>query len=217
MSKFPENVNEILHSEEFKKYLSVRDINSLYNYISYNIDYDSWIPIITNILFASDINPLLNQKVIPIKFFTFNKYEYIKNFTIPNGIKEIKYRAFAYSDLEKIKFPNSLERIGESAFEGCFDLSTIEFPKNLKVIDDNAFKGCNNLKDITIPENVTHIHPRSFPRKIIKFEGTTENFESICPINLVSKIELTFIRIECKDGILIPIQDETYSVKFEKY
>ena len=116
---------------------------------------------------------------------------------------------------KKIKLPDSLKIIGEGAFEGCFDLTSIKFPKNLKVINNNAFKSCNSLKNIIIPENVTYIHPRSFPRKIIKFEGTAEKFETICP-NLITSIESTFIRIECKNGILIPIQDE-YNVKFEKY
>ena len=216
MSKFPENVNEILHSEEFKKCLKNRDIEHLYEYISYNIDYDSWIPIITNILYASGINPLLHQASIPIKFFMHNTYDYVMDFTVPAGIKEIKYRAFAYSSLKKIKLPNSLEIIGREAFEGCFGLISIKFPEILKIIDGNAFKNCNSLKNIIIPKNVTYIHPQSFPRKVIKFEGTAENFESICPIDLITRLESTFIRVECKDGILIPIQDE-YLTKFEKY
>lgn len=217
MSKFPENVNKILHSEEFKKCLKNRNIEDLYYYISYNIDYDSWIPIITNILYSSGIDPLLHQKSIPMKFFTYNTYDYIIDFIIPAGIKEIKYRAFAYSYLKKIKLPNSLETIGEEAFKGCFDLTSIKFPESLRIIGKDAFENCNNLKKkIIIPKNVTYIHPQSFPRKIIKFEGTTGKFESICPIDLIYRLESTFTRVECKNGILIPIQDK-YNIKFEKY
>ena len=43
----------------------------------------------------------MDQKVIPTKFFTYSKQDYIKVFTVPAGIKEIKYNAFAYSLLKK--------------------------------------------------------------------------------------------------------------------
>lgn len=215
MSKLPENVKDILHSETFKRYLRARNMQSLYEFISYNIDYDTWISVITDILYRSGINPLMNQEAIPRKFFIYSKQDYIKNFIIPNGIKAIGYKAFAFSCIEKVKFPNSLERIKAGAFEGCFALSTIEFPKSLKSIGENAFKDCNKLEKIIIPENVTGIHPRSFPRKVIKFEGTTEKFERVCNISLINDIESTFIRVECKDGILIPIQGKHF-VRFER-
>ena len=216
MNKFPKNVKNILHSERFKKYLKSGNISSLYDFISDNIDRDTLIPKITNIFYHAGVNLLENQDEIPSKFFKFNDYDYVKNFIVPDGIKNIKYEAFAYSAVENIKFPNSLLYIDIRAFEGCYGLSTIKFPKSLLKIDDYAFRDCNNLRKIVIPENVIFIHPRSFPGKVIKFEGTTEKFESICPLNLTSNLESTFTNVKCKDGILVPVQDGR-DFKFEKH
>lgn len=72
MDKFPKNVKDILHSEPFKKYLKSGDISSLYDFISANIDHDTWIPKITNIFYRSGIDLLVNQDEIPSKFFVHN-------------------------------------------------------------------------------------------------------------------------------------------------
>ena len=216
MNKFPKNVKNILHSERFKKYLKSGNISSLYDFISANIDRDTLIPKITNIFYRAGVNLLENQDEIPSKFFKFNDYDYVKNFIVPDGIKNIKYEAFAYSAVENIKFPNSLLYIDIRAFEGCYGLSTIKFPKSLLKIDDYAFRDCDNLRKVVIPENVIFIHPRSFPGKVIKFEGTTEKFESICPLNLTPNLESTFTNVKCKDGVLVPVQDGR-DFKFEKH
>ena len=216
MDKFPKNVKDILHSEPFKKYLKSGDISSLYDFISVNIDRDTLIPIITNIFYRSGVNLLENQDEIPSKFFAYNDYDYVKNFIVPDGIENIRYKAFAYSAVENIKFSNSLLYIGVRAFEYCYGLSAIKFPKTRLKIDDYAFKDCNNLNRIVISENTVFIHPRSFPGKVIKFEGTTEKFESICPLNLTSNLESTFTNVKCKDGVLVPVQDGR-GFKFEKH
>ena len=57
MSKLPEDIKKILYSKTFKKYLTVRDMKSLYKFISYNVDYDTYLSIITDILYRSGINP----------------------------------------------------------------------------------------------------------------------------------------------------------------
>ena len=55
--------------------------------------------------------------------------------------------------LEEVKFPDSLEEIGASAFYGCSGWSDImDLPDKLKVIGANAFDGCSSLSgNLDIP------------------------------------------------------------------
>ncbi len=53
--------------------------------------------------------------------------------------------------------PNSVTRIGRSAFEGCSSLASITIPEGVTSIGDYAFEGCSSLASITIPEGVTSI------------------------------------------------------------
>lgn len=40
----------------------------------------------------------------------------------------------------------SLETIGQSAFQGCESLSSVVLPKDLTEIKEQTFSGCDNLK-----------------------------------------------------------------------
>ena len=53
--------------------------------------------------------------------------------------------------------PNSVTRIGNSAFYGCFGLTSIEIPNSVTSIGESAFSGCSGLTSITIPNSVTSI------------------------------------------------------------
>ena len=70
--------------------------------------------------------------------------------------KIIGKNAFSYPTnvgdaiIKKVTLPDTVEKIGESAFEDCEDLTTINFPKNLNEIGINAFKGCDNLTNIVV-------------------------------------------------------------------
>ncbi|MCM1509050.1 MAG: leucine-rich repeat domain-containing protein, partial [Ruminococcus flavefaciens] len=86
-----------------------------------------------------------------------------KEFTIPEGIKEIYHNAFFNcKNLENIIIPEGVEYIGTWAFEYCRNLSNISLPNSLEGIGDDAFVGCESLKNITIPESVTHIGKKAF-------------------------------------------------------
>ncbi len=77
-------------------------------------------------------------------------------------VKEIGEEVFEYSRLTSIEIPNSVVRIGESAFCCCSNLKSIKIPSSVTSIGNNAFLECNNLKTIEIPSSVTNIGRDAF-------------------------------------------------------
>ena len=57
---------------------------------------------------------------------------------------------------------NTVETIGEYAFEKCLDLTTITIGDNVKTIGQHAFDNCQNLQSITIPTNVASFGEGAF-------------------------------------------------------
>ena len=58
--------------------------------------------------------------------------------------------------------PNSVTRIGDSAFSGCTGLTSIKIPNSVTSIDHWAFYGCTGLTSIEIPNSVTSIDHWAF-------------------------------------------------------
>ena len=58
--------------------------------------------------------------------------------------------------------PNSVTKIGNSAFRGCTGLTEITIPNSVTSIGDFAFESCSGLKEITIPNSVTSIGDYAF-------------------------------------------------------
>lgn len=46
--------------------------------------------------------------------------------------------------------PNSVSKIGKSAFKGCTGLTSIEIPNSVTKIGDWAFDGCKRAKVIAV-------------------------------------------------------------------
>lgn len=102
-------------------------------------------------------NEILISKTIDgynITEINFKTTNLIENLIIEYGIKSIGNHAFLDSKLSKITLPNSIIKIGVSAFMGSFNLEEIVFPKTLKKIESNAFFNCFNLRVVTFNSNV---------------------------------------------------------------
>lgn len=90
-----------------------------------------------------------------------------KDITIPetyNGkpVIGIADYGFANSKLSKINLPDSLQTIGNYAFNSCNNLISVDIPKNVTRIGNSAFSGCSILEEITISEGVTYLGSNIF-------------------------------------------------------
>lgn len=86
-------------------------------------------------------------------------------YIVPQGTKIIENNEFGgRMDLVNIIIPNSVEKIGASAFYFCSNLRNVIFEhgSNLKYIDYFTFQNCLNLRSIILPEKIQQIRAHSF-------------------------------------------------------
>ncbi len=110
----------------------------------------------------------------------------IQKLTFPERLTSIGKNAFYGTGLTEVKFPSSIQSIGNSAFQDCRNLVTITFaescdnltlgtnvfvntaissitlPNGLKKISSTTFGSCKNLTSVTIPASVTEIGASAF-------------------------------------------------------
>ena len=88
---------------------------------------------------------------------------YFKSIILPDSITRIGVSAFEdCTELESIEIPNGITEIGESAFRNCQSLKTIKIPSSLKTIDEFVFSNCDNLQNVTISDGVKNLEGMSF-------------------------------------------------------
>lgn len=81
-----------------------------------------------------------------------------ENITVPEGVKIIGERAFAYNEhVRRVILSDGAAEICNNAFERCKALENISLPESLRTIGDRAFEDCASLAGITLPDNITHI------------------------------------------------------------
>ncbi|MBP5421806.1 MAG: leucine-rich repeat protein [Paludibacteraceae bacterium] len=87
---------------------------------------------------------------------------YKSHVLIPEGVTHIDDRAF-YGQvfIKTIKFPHSLESIGNKSFYKC-GLQHICFYENLQNIGKEAFSDCYDLEDVRLPNSLLHIGNLAF-------------------------------------------------------
>ncbi len=83
---------------------------------------------------------------------------------IPKGVTEIAYNAFSNSEISSVKIPNTVKRIGVSAFENCDSLTSVSIPDGVTEIGEKAFYDCDNLLSLKIPVSVKDIGYLAFYR-----------------------------------------------------
>lgn len=122
-----------------------------------------------------------------------------KNLTIPNTVEAIGESAFEENtNVELVVVPNSVKRIEAYAFWGCDNLDTIVLGTGLSEVGDYTFAKCTGLEQISIPSNVTSIGAQAF--------GDCVNLTDITiPKEVVSIDESAFegcsrVTIHCEEG-----------------
>ena len=102
--------------------------------------------------------------------------------------------------------PNSVLRIGSSAFRGCRGLTSVTIPNSVTSIGEEAFEDCTGLTSVTIPNSVTSIGGYAFaycsgltevhslieePFAVNAFEYISENATLYVPAGTKAKYEAT--------------------------
>ena len=89
-----------------------------------------------------------------------------KSVTIPEGVEEITFCAFARNtSITAVYLPKSIKVIGNQAFAGCDHLAEVVFnseTEELDCIDYSAFGGCSALKKINLPKYINKLGDGAF-------------------------------------------------------
>ena len=83
--------------------------------------------------------------------------------TIPDTVEVVGESAFENN--QKVQFvviSKSVKRLDAYVFWGCNNLEEVVLGKGLTTVDEYSFAGCTGLKQITIPENIQSIDAQAF-------------------------------------------------------
>ncbi len=83
------------------------------------------------------------------------------SFVVPDGVEEIAWNAFAYSQLSSVDITDGVTTIGSSAFYNCYQLRTVNIPGSVKEIGGAAFYGCSHLQQVDLAQ-VRKLGKRAF-------------------------------------------------------
>lgn len=92
-------------------------------------------------------------------------FEFIKNETgeveIAEGVETIEdYAFFGDETITKVRFPDSLKKIGFCAFYGCTNLKKVNFPKKKVILQEGCFEKCICLEVLVC--NTEYMPKRAF-------------------------------------------------------
>ncbi len=124
--------------------------------------------------------------------------------------KDIFYHPFLGNlDVDHVAMHDSVEVIGDKAFEHCVNLQTLVLSKNLKHIGINAFLGCKHLNYLDLHPGIESIGEWAFHGcerlKKIYFHGSKIELEKVKG-SLIQAFEKGLL-IQTNDGELINLDD----------
>lgn len=127
----------------------------------------------------------------------------LKEYRVRPGTKVISDCAFhGHEAIEKVELPESIEFIGDSAFEGCRNLYIFALPvkSSLKSIGNWCFKCCWRLYSIFIPDGVINIGYRCFKTAGLEYVRLPKSVKLICHAEFIYCGRLEVIEVG-KDNI----------------
>lgn len=125
--------------------------------------------------------------------------------TIPETVEVVGESAFENN--QKVQFvvvPKSVKRLDAYVFWGCNHLEEVVLGKGLTAVDEYSFAGCTGLKQITIPDNVQSIDAQAFA-------GCTNLTDIYIPATVTSIAEDAFLNC---DNVTIHADEGSVAAQF---
>jgi hypothetical protein len=109
-------------------------------------------------------NVTIDNSVKTIKDFAFYGCRALETLTIGNSVETIEQGAFHMcEELTKLTLGDSLRILDNHAFNGCTKIEGhIKFPKTLEFIGDENFSGCGKITGIDLPDGLKTIGRKAF-------------------------------------------------------
>lgn len=95
----------------------------------------------------------------------YRHHPFLRELNVPQGVTRIKSSMFYQCRvLARISLPETLETIGDYAFNGCISLKSLPFEplQKLESIGLAAFENCTGLEEICIPSSVVYLGKAAF-------------------------------------------------------
>lgn len=84
-------------------------------------------------------------------------------FSFPNSLDSIGEGAFEdNTSFTHLEFPDNVKYIGKYAFRRCSGVTQVDLGTSLKAIEDGVFLSCSSLDHIYIPDNITILGAEAF-------------------------------------------------------
>lgn len=86
----------------------------------------------------------------------------ISNYAIPNSVTIIGNKAFENTNIAKVTFPSTLQKIGNYAFEDCKYLAEVVLPDNITELGEGAFQNCKGLLSVSLSNSIAKLDRFTF-------------------------------------------------------
>ncbi|MBQ9844988.1 MAG: leucine-rich repeat protein [Oscillospiraceae bacterium] len=94
-------------------------------------------------------NITVEEGVTSVADYAFSGFEYAEKVVLPDSLTKIGRSAFERTSISEIELPKNLAHIGGYAFAGTY-IDTLTIPAKVKTIEAAAFTGMENLAEIII-------------------------------------------------------------------
>ncbi|MBQ7596411.1 MAG: leucine-rich repeat protein, partial [Clostridia bacterium] len=128
-------------------------------------------------------NVTLSNNITRLESSTFFSCSSLESIDLPDSLTYIGSSVFAYTGIEYIDIPDSVETYNRMQFYYCDHLKSFVIKDGTTVMPEMMFAGCSSLESVTIPKSVTTIDRQVFSNctslSKVYYGGTAEEWAEI--------------------------------------